>query len=109
MRAYILPAGCRSVDDMRIVEKPSPAPGPGQVLVRVRAASLNYRDQAIITGNYFTGPVQRDTVPLSDGAGEVIAVGSGVTRFKPGDRVCGTFFQNGAPLGLPLDGMLSEQ
>jgi NADPH:quinone reductase-like Zn-dependent oxidoreductase len=83
----------------------------------MRAVSLNYRDLAVATGNYFGGSVKRDTVPLSDGAGEVVAVGPGVTRVKTGDRVASTFFQvwrDGAPppnlaaLGSPLDGVLSE-
>ncbi len=58
----------------------------------MRAASLNYRDQAAITGNYFQ-PVTEDTIPLSDGAGEVIAVGDGVASLKVGDKVAGTFSQ----------------
>jgi NADPH:quinone reductase-like Zn-dependent oxidoreductase len=89
------------------------------VLIRVRACSLNYRDQAIVSGNYFGGKVATDITPLSDGAGEVEAVGEGVTGFKPGDRVAGTFFQNwtsgppnpnaGPALGTyPASGMLSE-
>jgi len=80
--------------------------------VRVRATSLNYRDHAVVAGQYFGGAVTRDLIPLSDGAGEVIAVGSAVTRFKPGARVVATFFQPGpqpAALGSPLDGMLAEQ
>ncbi len=117
MRAYIVPAGCKTSDQLKVVERPDPRPGPSQVLVRVRAASLNYRDQAIAAGVYMGG-VTRDTVPLSDGAGEVVAVGDGVTRFKPGDRVIGLFSQTppeGPPfgaraaLGTPLDGMLAEQ
>jgi NADPH:quinone reductase-like Zn-dependent oxidoreductase len=85
------------------------------VVVRVRAVSLNYRDQLVARGQYFGGTVSRDTVPLSDGAGEVLAVGPGVTRVAPGDRVAGTFFQPAAEgpgpatLGSPLDGMLAEQ
>ena len=93
MRAYIVPAGCKTSDELRIVERPDPAPGPSQVLVRVRAASLNYRDQAIALGAYMGGAVARDTIPLSDGAGEVVDVGPGVTRFKPGDRVMASFNQ----------------
>ena len=93
MRAYVMPANCRSFEDIRMVERPDPAPGPGQVLVRVRATSLNRRDAAIADGSYFGKPVERETVPLSDCAGEVAAVGDGVVTVKPGDRVAATFFQ----------------
>jgi NADPH:quinone reductase-like Zn-dependent oxidoreductase len=113
MRAWIVPAGATSADALRRVERPDPIAGPGQVVVRVRAASLNYRDQLVAAGRYFDGPVGRDTVPLSDGAGEVLAVGPGVSRVSAGDRVAATFFQPGASgpasLGSPLDGMLAEQ
>src|SRR5262252_4521533 len=118
MRAFIVPAGCRNTAEIRLTERPDPVPGPSQVLVRVRAASLNYRDQAVAVGTYFGGPLTRDTIPLSDGAGDVVAVGSGVVKFKPGDRVVATFNQvppDGSPfgaaqaLGAPLDGMLAER
>lgn len=111
MRAWIVPAGCRSVDELRVSDRPEPIAGPHDVVVRVRAASLNYRDQAVVAGQYFGGAVARDTVPTSDGAGDVQSVGSAVTRFKPGDRVAATFFQSAPPaaLGSPLDGMLAEQ
>jgi NADPH:quinone reductase-like Zn-dependent oxidoreductase len=118
MRAYIMPAGCRSVDDLRLVDRPEPAPGAGQVLVTVRATSLNRRDQAIADGTYFGRRVTADTIPLSDCAGEIAAVGRGVTRVAVGDRVAATFFQtppNGPPfapqaaLGFPLDGVLAER
>lgn len=112
MRAWTVPAGSKSTDELRAVEQPAPAAGPRDVVVRVRATSLNYRDQAVVAGQYFGGAVSRDTVPMSDGAGEVIAVGAAVSRFKPGDRVAATFFQPGAPpaaLGSPLDGVLREQ
>ena len=112
MRAWIVPTASKSIEELRMAERPDPVSGPRDVVMRVRATSLNYRDQAVVTGQYFGGATTRDTIPLSDGAGDVIAVGSEVTRFKPGDRVAATFFQPGvrpAALGSPLDGMLSEQ
>jgi NADPH:quinone reductase-like Zn-dependent oxidoreductase len=118
MRAYVMPANCRSFEDIRMVERPDPVPGAGQVLIRVRAASLNRRDAAIADGSYFGKPVERETVPLSDCAGEVAAVGDGVATVKVGDRVAATFFQvppGGAPfaseaaLASPLDGVLADQ
>jgi NADPH:quinone reductase-like Zn-dependent oxidoreductase len=119
MRKWVITAGSTSLEGMKIVEESRPEPGPGEVLIRVRACSLNYRDQAIVTGNYFGGTVQTDQVPLSDGAGEVEAIGAGVTRFAVGDRVAGLFFQNwhdgrpgptaGPALGAqPAKGMLTE-
>jgi NADPH:quinone reductase-like Zn-dependent oxidoreductase len=117
MRAYVVPAGCRDSSGIRCVERPDPTPGPGQVLVRIRAASLNYKDQAVALGAYIGGPLTRDTVPISDGAGDVVAIGAGVTTLKPGDRVVATFSQvppDGSPLGArqalggPLDGLLAE-
>jgi NADPH:quinone reductase-like Zn-dependent oxidoreductase len=76
----------------------------------MRAASLNFRDLAIVAGKYFRGPLSHDTIPLSDGAGEVVAVGSGVTQLAVGDRVVATFTQGSPPaaLGFPLDGTLTE-
>lgn len=73
-------------EHLREVELPEPAPGPGEVLVRIHAASLNYRDRVIIEGSYMPG-LALPAIPLSDGAGEVVAVGPGVTRWQPGDRV----------------------
>lgn len=117
MKAFEIEAGSTSLDGLKLVERDVPVAGPGQVLVRVKATSLNYRDQSVVTGKYFIGPVKVNTIPLSDGAGEVAAIGDGVSRFKVGDRVAGTFFQNwfeGWPkepvetLGAPLDGMLAE-
>jgi NADPH:quinone reductase-like Zn-dependent oxidoreductase len=71
---------------------------------------LNFRDLAIVSGKYMRGPLTRDTIPLSDGAGEVAAVGAGVTQFAVGDRVVATFTQGQPPeaLGSPLDGVLTE-
>jgi len=94
MRAWQLAAGATSTNDLHLIETTQPEPGPGEVAIRVHACSLNYRDQAIAFGRYMGGPVPAPIVPLSDGAGEVIAIGAGVTRFKVGDRVAGTFFQN---------------
>ena len=117
MRAWVVPPGARSAGDLRLIDRPDPTPGAGQVLVRVRAGSLNYRDQLVVTGTYFTGPNTRDLVPLSDAAGDVAAVGAGVSRVRVGDRVTGCFFQRpvdaapGSPLlalGSPLDGTLAD-
>lgn len=116
MKAYEIPPSPKSLDDLRCAERPDPAPGALEVVVRLRAAALNYRDHAIATGAYHTH-LTKPTIPCSDGAGEVTAVGPGVTRFRVGDRVVPTFFQvwiDGAPpknrgaLGAPLDGTLAE-
>jgi NADPH:quinone reductase-like Zn-dependent oxidoreductase len=106
------------LDHLTLVERPEPRPGPGQALVRVRAASLNYRDLLMVDGRY-NRKQKLPLVPCSDGAGDVVAVGDGVSRVRPGDRVCGIFAQGwiaGEPgrelirttLGGPLDGMLAE-
>ncbi len=119
MRQWVIRAGASSLDDMALRDVPEPQAGPGEVLVRVRACSLNFRDQIIPQGLYMGGTVAVDTVPLSDGAGEVVAVGDGVTSVNPGDRVAGTFFQNwldgppnpaaGPALGAPpAAGMLQD-
>jgi len=96
-----------------------PVPGANEVLVRVRATSLNRRDLSILQSQYGGGNPRTGLVPLSDGAGEVIGVGPGVTRFEVGDRVAGIFFArwvdgrpsartNASARGGAIDGMLSE-
>jgi NADPH:quinone reductase-like Zn-dependent oxidoreductase len=87
-----LAAKVGSFDNLKIVEAPEPRPGPGEVLVRMRAASLNYRDLITIVGGYGSQQRHENLVPLSDGAGEIVELGSGVTRWKAGDRVVGCFF-----------------
>jgi NADPH:quinone reductase-like Zn-dependent oxidoreductase len=82
-------------------ERPEPTPGPGQIVVRVRAAALNYRDQGVIKGAY--GYTKFPVIPLSDGAGEVVELGPGVTQFAAGDRVTGTFFVNWTAGRIPAD------
>jgi NADPH:quinone reductase-like Zn-dependent oxidoreductase len=110
--------GPGGVDGMMLVERAVPAPGPGQVLVKLKAATINYRDLLTVKGGY--GSRQKfPLIPLSDGAGVVESVGAGVTIFKPGDRVIGSFFEGwlgGEPseakmrtnLGGALDGVLCE-
>src|SRR6202049_3898477 len=82
-----------SLDGLVLAERDIPSPAAGEAPVRVRAGSLNVRDLMIINGQYPT-PVPSGRVPLSDGAGEVVAVGVGVTRFKVGDRAINSFFPN---------------
>jgi len=110
--------GPGGVDALALVDKPVPQAGPGEVLVRLKAATLNYRDLLTVKGGY--GSRQKfPLVPVSDGAGVVEAVGAGVTGFAPGDRVIGSFFEDwlgGAPsetrmraaLGGSVDGVLTE-
>lgn len=107
-----------SVDGIVLRSSEDPQPGPKEILLRVRATSLNYRDLMVLKGGG-RGPTKQGVIPLSDGAGEVAAIGEGVTRVKPGDRVIGTFHPRwfGGPLsadyltdrlGANLDGMLAQ-
>jgi NADPH:quinone reductase-like Zn-dependent oxidoreductase len=106
-----------SIDSLTFDEIEVPQPGPGQALVAIKAVSLNYRDLLVVTGRYNPN-LPRPLVIGSDGAGEVVALGEGVHRFTPGDRVMGSFFQNwfrgginrdAAPsaLGGSIDGVLT--
>jgi NADPH:quinone reductase-like Zn-dependent oxidoreductase len=81
-----------SIDAMDLVEQPEPTPGPGQIVVRMRAASVNYRDLLTVEGK--GGSYRLPLIPFSDGAVEIAAVGEGVTRVSVGDRVCPMFFQS---------------
>jgi NADPH:quinone reductase-like Zn-dependent oxidoreductase len=103
------------IDNLRVAERPDADPGPGQVKLRMKAATLNYRDLLTVNGAYGSS-YKLPLVPLSDGCGEVVAVGAGVTRVRPGDRVATLFFQKwiggeptrealGAALGGGLDGV----
>jgi NADPH:quinone reductase-like Zn-dependent oxidoreductase len=116
MRAWQITAF--GIDSLELAERPMAEPGPGEVLVKVRAVSLNYRDLMMVKGLY-NPKLKLPRIPCSDGAGEVVAVGEGVTAFKAGDRVAGIFMQNwldgpatsakvkGA-LGGDVDGMAAE-
>ena len=117
MRAFQL-AARTGIDALKSVELPMPKPARGQILVKVAACALNYRDLAIATGRY-RAPTRANVIPLSDGAGVVVETGEGVNKAKAGDRVLGCFFQRwtgGDPgsdtqasaLGGGVDGMLAE-
>jgi NADPH:quinone reductase-like Zn-dependent oxidoreductase len=118
MRSYVIPKP-GAIDVLKLVERDTPKPAYGQVLVRVRATSLNYRDLITVIGRYARSAPKPDLVPLSDGAGDVVAVGDGVSRVKVGDRVAGCFMQRWAggdvddeafstAMGGAIDGMLTE-
>jgi NADPH:quinone reductase-like Zn-dependent oxidoreductase len=119
MRAYELLG--EGPETLALVERERPRPGPGQVLVRIRAASLNYRDLLVAAGKESRdGKPRRPLVPLSDGAGEVIELGPGVTRVRVGERVIGSFFRRwidgpfeqsdpAAMGGNAFDGVLAEE
>lgn len=119
MRAYEL-EDLTGLSSLSIVDRPTPRPGPRQVRVRIRATSLNYRDLLVASGSYSRGGSRRPLVPLSDGAGEIVELGEGVTRHRVGDRVMGSFFQAwidgpfeermaASALGGAIDGVLAEE
>ena len=108
-----------SIDNLRLTERPDPEPGPGEVLIRLAAASLNYRDLVVLQAGYGRRTGGLPLIPLSDGAGEVVALGAGVRRVALGDRVCPLFtttWQGGEPsaerfagtLGGPVDGTMAD-
>lgn len=118
MKCYVIPSPA-GIESLTLAERRDPTPGPRQILVRVRASSLNYRDLLTIEAKSARAAPKPDLIPLSDGAGEVVAVGPGVTRFETGDRVAGCFMQRwfggpiresamGSAMGGAVDGMLTE-
>jgi len=118
MRAYEIVSDA-GIDALALNERESPEPGKGEILVRIRASSINYRDLSTIEDPVPRG-IALPRIPNSDGAGEVLAVGDGVTRFKAGDRVAGCFFQDwsdggisatamASAMGGAIDGVLAEK
>jgi NADPH:quinone reductase-like Zn-dependent oxidoreductase len=116
MKAWRIPSF--GIQNLELATLPDPHPQRGEILVKIHAVSLNYRDLMVVTGKY-NPKMHLPRIPASDGAGEVIAVGEGVTRVSVGDRVAGIFMQNwidGPPdaakirgaLGGDIDGMLAE-
>ena len=106
------------LDSLTLAERPDPKPSYGQVLIKLRSLSLNYRDLMVVKGLY-NPKLPLPLIPFSDGVGEVVAVGEGVTRVKSGDRVAGIFFQKWlageltaekaeSALGGAIEGMLAE-
>jgi NADPH:quinone reductase-like Zn-dependent oxidoreductase len=108
-----------SIDGLALRDDPERQPGPNEVCVRIRAASLNFRDLLIVRGQYPVPGLRKDIIPVSDGAGEVTAAGAAVRRVKVGDRVAVNFHQNwidgpicagymSSDLGGSIDGLLAE-
>jgi NADPH:quinone reductase-like Zn-dependent oxidoreductase len=106
------------IESLREADKPEPKAGAGEIVVAMKAASLNYRDLLTVQGR--AGQFPLPLIPFSDGAGDVVAVGEGVTRVRAGDRVCPLFFQSwlsgpvtaesrNRPLGGPLPGVLQQK
>ncbi|MBD3921938.1 NAD(P)-dependent alcohol dehydrogenase [Paenibacillus sp. PR3] len=117
MKAYVLRNGF-GLDNVKQEDRPIPSPGPGEVLIRMKAASLNARDIGVINGFYEPNRTQ-PLIPVSDGVGEIAALGDQASKFKIGERVSPIFTQSwttGEPtqanwvstLGSPFDGLLAE-
>jgi NADPH:quinone reductase-like Zn-dependent oxidoreductase len=119
MRLWQLPSF--GLKNLELAEAPVPAPGNNELLIRVAAASLNYRDKLVVEGELLPDRPAMPFIPVSDMVGEVVALGAGVSRFKLGDRVLGNFWtqwidgeppremtRHGLSLGGPLPGMLAE-
>ena len=117
MKALVL-QDSPGIGNLRAVDRPDPVPRRQEILIKVRATALNYRDVEIVNGSYHTA-FALPLVPLSDGVGEVVVVGEEVTRFRIGDRVCSTFWQRWVggsfrmaepayQRGGPIDGLLAD-
>ncbi|MCO5986457.1 NAD(P)-dependent alcohol dehydrogenase [Actinoallomurus spadix] len=117
MKSYHLDTPGRGIAGLTVRDHARPEPGRGQVLVRLRASALGYRDLMVLAGDYPL-PIRPGVVPGCEGAGEVVAVGEDVVRVAPGDRVAATVFprwldgpfrrEDAAQLGTTIDGMLTE-
>lgn len=119
MKAYTVDESVSGIGAWKMTNLPDPIPGPEEVLIGVRATSLNYRDLRIAKGSYGKN-LKKNCIPLSDGAGEILAVGGKVSQLKVGDRVVAGFFQSwkagqiqasdhNTALGGAIDGMLAEK
>lgn len=117
MKAYVLHGGF-GLENVKEEERPVPIPGPGEVVLRMKAVSLNARDTGVIDGFYEPHRTE-PLIPVSDGVGEVVALGEQASKFNIGERVSAIFTQSwttGDPtqdnwvstLGSPLDGLLAE-
>jgi NADPH:quinone reductase-like Zn-dependent oxidoreductase len=118
MKAIVLQSTF-GIENLHVIDRPEPTPGPGQVLLQMKAWSLNYRDLLVVKGLY-NPKLKFPFTPLSDGVGEVIGIGDGVTRVKVGDRVAGCFMQRWisgevtdaaakSALGGAIEGVAAEQ
>lgn len=116
MKAYQLQA--HNLDSLKLIDLPEPTVGENEVLVKIKANSMNYRELLILRGGYDRNK-KIPVIPASDGVGDVVSVGDGVTAFQEGDRVAGTFFrdweagkateqQMNKALGGGIDGTLAE-
>lgn len=117
MKSYLIETD-GGIDAIRLVHVDEPPTGPDQVKIRMKAASLNYRDLSVASGGYLRNDT-RPVVPVSDGAGEIVEVGEAVTNWSVGDRVSPNFVRDwidGPPcdeilrtsLGGGIDGVLAE-
>lgn len=118
MRVFQIEGGW-GFDNLKLSDRPKPALGPGEVLIAMRMASLNARDLIVPERGYGRATGELPLIPVSDGVGEVVEIGDGVTRIAVGDRVAPTYFQrwiSGEPspdrfasaLGGPLDGVMAD-